>query len=614
MKFVAILILFISVPMYGQNFNLNYSTYHGGQQEELARDIAFDCNGDFVVVGGSASPGFTTTPGVVQEQFSTGIRPEDKDAIITKYDNQGNMLWSTFLGGPNYDRAYAVEIDSAGFIYVAGRCGDGFPVTNCAYQTTFGGDSLAQAQGSSAHYGEQDAFVAKLTPNGEQLVWSTYFGENDMAIFRDIAIDQNGAVYATIQHINKPVSYISSNAYQTTHAGAEDMGIVKFLPDGTDIEWATYFGGSGNDGWGASIRINSLNELVIAATTESNDIPTTQNAYDATFNGNADFYLIKLSNDGTQLLYSTYFGGNDFEGTETHCVMVDQNDDMVISGVSKSMNCPTTTGAYSTTHSGNCDNANPQTTGCWTDYSGDVFAARFDVNGTLQAATLIGGSLGDGGEGVTLDQQGNVVISGGTFSSDFPVTQNAVSTNLGGNADGIICVLSPDLSNLIYSSFIGGSAIDYLHAVEVDPAGNLVTVGSSDSGDYPTMGNTIDASNPSANSQHTVVVTKLNTDNPINYTSCGAHSNSFSDPCSSAGISNSHDLAENITIYPNPSDGMVNILNAPEKVNYTVSTMHGEIVKQGQSVNHIQLPETAGIYLVTLKTRRATIQKKVIRL
>lgn len=612
MKFLAITLLLISFALNGQNFTLNYSTYHGGQQEELARDIAFDCNGNFVVVGGSASPSFTTTPGVIQEQFSTGNRPEDKDAIITKYDPQGNMIWSTFLGGPNYDRAYAVEIDSEGFIYVAGRCGDGFPVTNCAYQTTFGGDSLAQAQGASAHYGEQDAFISKITPDGQQLVWSSFFGENDMAIFRDITIDQSGAVYATIQHINKSVSYISANAYQTNHAGAEDMGIVKFLPDGTDIEWATYFGGSGNDGWGASIRINSLNQLVIAATTESNDLPVTQNAYDQTFNGNADFYLMKLSNDGTQLLYSTYFGGNDFEGTETHCVMVDQNDDMVISGVSKSNNCPTTSGTYATSHSGNCDNANPSTTGCWTDYSGDVFVARFDVNGSLQAATLVGGSLGDGGEGVTIDQQGNVVLSGGTFSNDFPTTPNALSTTKSGNADGIVCVLSSDLTSLIYSSYIGGSAIDYLHAIEVSPEGDIITVGSSDSGDYPILGNTIDGTNPSAGTQHSVVVTRLNTDAPINYTSCGTHSGNFTDPCTA---SLEKEVKETVQMYPNPSSGWVRVSNVRTSDYYIVKNINGQVIQEGtvDSKKKIHLPESDGIYFITIIKEGKVITKKVIK-
>ena len=614
MKSITMIFALISAFSFGQNFNLNYSTFHGGQQEDLARDVAFDCNGDFVVVGGSASPSFTTTAGVVQEQFSTGNRPEDKDAIITKYDSQGNMIWSTFLGGPNYDRAYAVEIDSDGFIYVAGRCGDGFPVTTCAFQTTFGGDSLAQQQGASAHYGEQDAFISKLTPDGQQLVWSSYFGENDMAIFRDIAIDQSGAVYATIQHINKPVSYISPNAYQISYAGAEDMGIVKFLPDGTNIEWATYFGGSGNDGWGASVRINSLNELVIAATTESNDLPTTQNAYDQTFNGNADFFLMKLSNDGTQLLYSTYFGGNDFEGTETHCVMVGQNDEMVISGVSKSSNCPTTNGAYSMTHSGNCDNSNPSTTGCWTDYSGDVFIAKFDVNGSIQAATLLGGSLGDGGEGVTIDQQGNIVVSGGTFSSDFPTTNNALSTTLGGNADGIVSVFSPNLSSLIYSSFIGGSAIDYLHAVEVSPSGDIVSVGSSDSGDYPTMGNTIDGTNPSAGAQHSVVVTRLNTDAPISFTSCGTHSNSFTDPCSPSSLI-SHDQTE-VILYPNPTSGVFNIQRAPKGSMYVLLSSEGKVIKKGSIKENMEitLPEESGVYFVRIINGRNISNKKVIRL
>lgn len=112
------------------------------------------------------------------------------DVFVTKLSPDGDLIWSTYLGGPNYDRAYAVEVDSKGDVYVAGRAGEGFPVTFGVVQEKFGGDNDANTL-----YGKQDGFISKISADGSKLIWSTYFGGFGRGFIRDIDIDVNGRVY-----------------------------------------------------------------------------------------------------------------------------------------------------------------------------------------------------------------------------------------------------------------------------------------------------------------------------------------------------------------------------------------------------------------------------------
>jgi len=102
------------------------------------------------------------------------------------------LQFSTYLGGPNYDRAYAVEVDQDGCVYIAGRAGPGFPATAGAIQPNFGGDIVS---GPSAAYGKQDGFITKLASDGSRLIWSTYFGDDVAGFIRDLDIDLAGDVY-----------------------------------------------------------------------------------------------------------------------------------------------------------------------------------------------------------------------------------------------------------------------------------------------------------------------------------------------------------------------------------------------------------------------------------
>src|SRR4030095_6219416 len=107
---------------------------------------------------------------------------------VMKLRPNGQVIWAGLLGGPGHDRAYAVEVDAQGSIYIAGRAGTAFPVTAGAFQTTFMG-------GSTPLYGTQDGFVCKIAGDASRVIFCSYFGASDERIVRDIAVDQSGNMY-----------------------------------------------------------------------------------------------------------------------------------------------------------------------------------------------------------------------------------------------------------------------------------------------------------------------------------------------------------------------------------------------------------------------------------
>lgn len=460
-----------------------FSTYLGGRGEDTIRDVAVDREGSIYVVGGTNSSDFPVTAGVYQPVFATGGTSVgtagDHDAFVTKLGPNGGIIWSTFLGGPNYDRAYAVEVDDDGNVYVGGRAGDGFPATAGAVQPSFGGDV-----NPARLYGEQDGFVAKLSPDGTQLLWATYFGGDDFSFFRDIDVDASGRVHGVLTRVAHTNPHITPGAFQTALQGGDDGVMVRFSADGSRVEWATYFGGSADDLRTPSIRVHSTGEVYVWGFTDSTDLPTSTDSFDRSYNGGTDEYIAKLSADGRTLVFGAYVGGSDLEFTETHGLMLDAAGNAYVTATTKSTDFPVTPGAFQVTYGGS---AGPNT-GQGTNYPGDAFVAVISVDGrTMLAATYVGGSAGEGPEGIGVDAEGNVYISGATYSADFPTTSDAFQRTIGGAADFFAVKLNSSLTTTLYSTFVGGTGIDYGRSSITDPAGAYYVVGHCQSNDWPTV-------------------------------------------------------------------------------------------------------------------------------
>src|SRR5437867_4193639 len=190
----------------GVNPSLAWSTYVGTPAFDMVRDVAVDPQGDVYAAGGTRGAGLATRAGGFQRAF-----PGNSDAFVMKFSPVGGLLWTTYLGGSAYDRAYAVEIAPDGDVVVAGRAGAGFPVTAGAFQTAFRGGSLPNGA-----YGPQDGFVCRLTPIGQRR-WCSYFGTPDYNVIRDVAVDANGDIYVAASTINGafPASWFRTGFQKT---------------------------------------------------------------------------------------------------------------------------------------------------------------------------------------------------------------------------------------------------------------------------------------------------------------------------------------------------------------------------------------------------------------
>src|SRR5208282_5206125 len=211
------------------------------------------------------------------------------------------LVYSTYLGGSNYDQGSGIAVDGSGNAYGAGfTYSANFPVTAGAFQTTFAGGA---------------AFVTKLNASGSALVYSTYLGGSGGAQAFGIAIDGAGNAYVTGS--SGPNFPITAGAFQTTiNGGFTSVAFVtKLNASGTALVYSTYLGGTGGvpagetDAQAYGIAIDGAGNAYVTGYTLATDFPTTVGAFQTTLTGGSNAFITKLNASGTALLYSTYLGG-----------------------------------------------------------------------------------------------------------------------------------------------------------------------------------------------------------------------------------------------------------------------------------------------------------------
>lgn len=459
-----------------------FSTYLGGSSWEHARDIFADPSGNIFVVGGTASSNFPTTPGAYSTIYNAGVTTGTGvgafgpcDAFVSKFNASGQLLWSTFLGGPAYDRAYAVEVDAAGYVYISGRAGPGLPVTAGAMQPTFAGTTSG-----TSNYGSQNGFVAKFSPDGSQLLWCTYVGTGELV--RDIDIDNDGDVYGLLTQAatssnTMPAAFTGkfANAFRPTAAAGSntECGAVKIKGDGSQVLWATWLGGSGNDSTAASIRVNRATKSpVVLFYTTSTDVVTAGSGAVATNSGLNDLFVAALNSTGSALLYGTYLGGTNDDAMETHSLALDAAGNAYVTSATKSTDFPTTPGTIGTTLKG----------------PSDIGIAKIGTNGQRIVSTYVGGTGGENPDGIYVDSEGRIVVVAESNSTDFPITAaTAFQTTNGGSWDGIMMVLSPDLTTVEYATYIGGTLYDNGRNCYLGQDGSIYLSGGTLSTNFPTL-------------------------------------------------------------------------------------------------------------------------------
>ncbi|TND02582.1 MAG: PDK repeat-containing protein [Bacteroidetes bacterium] len=273
-------------------------------------------------------------------------------------------------------------------------------------------------------------------------------------------------------------------AYQLNFGGgARDIAISKLDPNGSNLIWATYIGGSSDD-YPNSLMTNAAGELYVLGSTSSANYPTTVGCYDNTYNGGgADIALTALNSTGTGAVGSTFVGGSADDGGGTWISFMNGHDAMRgevfldpsgtpwITSYTNSANFPTSGGAFDQT------------------YNGAIDACVFRMNpnlSNLQWSTYLGGTADEMGYGIRTNSSGEAFVCGPTSSSDYPVTVGTYQgTYQGGSCDGYMARFNAAGSALIASSFFGTTQNDANYFLDVDPAGNPYIYGTSNSGTTP---------------------------------------------------------------------------------------------------------------------------------
>jgi uncharacterized protein (TIGR03437 family) len=438
---------------------LVFLTYLGGSKDDGATDVALGADGSIYVTGITNSINFPTSAGVLQRTMAGGgSNPilESGDAFVAKLSANGATLsYSTYLGGPNDEIAYAIAVDAAGNAYIGGNTeSPTFPTTAGAFRSTY-----TPRTPYFSGFISGDGFVAKLNPLGTALVYSSFLGGNHDDFVRDIAIDSSGAAYVT--GFTTSTDFPTTNgAFQTAYRDViqeqfylGEAFVTKFNPDGRGVAYSTLLGGGSTDA-GHGIAVDSLGNAYVAGTTSSANFPTTANAYRtiapgspefdgvtrAVFMG-ADAFVAKLNSTGTALVYSTYFGGSSDEAASG--IALDASGNVHITGATLSANFPVSTDAQQKTFKGAGSDSYRAT--------GDAFIAKLNASGSaVTYATYLGGSADDGGTAIALDSCGNMYASGGSASNDFPTTTGTLKATYTGpvgypNGDGYAIKLASGL-------------------------------------------------------------------------------------------------------------------------------------------------------------------------
>ena len=553
------------------------------------RDVHTDCNGNIVFTGGTASTAFKSSPKTIGLKYNGG----NSDAFIVKVDSAGNPMWSTLVGGNLYDRAYAIEIDDKGFIYIAGRAGTGLQTTPCVLQPNFAGDN-----NPNSAYGIQDGFVAKITPDGASIVWSTYIGCDGRGFVRDIDLDSKGNIWVGLSNASPNFPYITANALQSKATATMNPALIKISSDGKTLLYGTFLSdGVATSAGPTTVRVDKNDNVYFLSHASKNSIPVTSSVFQPKVAGGIDFVVSKFDSSGN-VIFCSFLGGPGNEEVETHSLEIDTAGNVIVAAYTFATGYPITGNAAQSNFAGLRE-------GVITKIAAD--------GSSILASTYLGGSQVDEIQGIGVDKNDNIYVTGRTLSTDFPVTKSTASQPiLAGGSDGHLSVLSPDLSTILYSTFIGGTLNEDLRTCHVDEYGKVYSAGNSASTDYPVI-NPFDSF---LTGTLTGTALLFKPDKLLKPISSCILSNTFKDPCLNTANSSIAKPSSVNPFYPNPTKGILQFnpleFNQVGQIIKIYSPVNGLVkelkLPKNHQINMEHLPN--GVYIINVSNRNYTIIKE----
>ncbi len=432
-----------------------YSTYLTGSYMDGAYAVTASDMTRAYVTGYTSSAEFPATPGAYDTDLDMNMG-YGLDAFVAEFNELGTLpFFITFLGGLDIDYGYGIALDPLKNVYVAGSTSStDFPTTSKAFSKTYGGNS--------------DAFVTKLDASGSFLNYSSFLGGGNVDSATSIAVDAfgNATVTGYTYSTNFPVT-----AFAWDKIGdRKDAFVTKVFWTGEWLAYSTYLGGGGLD-TGYAVAIDQAGNAYITGETRSPDFPTTTNGTDLSLNGSSDAFVTKLNRAGSDLLFSTYLGGESADAG--YSIAVDQSGGVYIAGDTSSPDFNVTNGTYDKTYNGG---------------SSDAFVTKLNMTaGTLNYSTFLGGANSDEARGIAVDGYGVAYVAGETNSSGFPTTKWAYDSHgCSGTWDVFVTKLKSAGDGLVYSSYLASADRDLAHSIALDPQNGFYVVGETNSNSFPT--------------------------------------------------------------------------------------------------------------------------------
>ena len=422
----------IFIMKFTSNGIRHWVTYYGGTHIDFGNSISVDGSNNILITGYTRStdfPLFDMGGGAYFQNTGGGLYEE---AHVLKFNSNGLRLWATYYGGSNMDEGKSITTDGNNNILITGKTGSRyFPLYD---------------PGGGAYYQDSGdfyiTFILKFNSNGVRQ-WATYYGGESWDWGNEIAIDGNNNILITgiTSSSDFPLYNPGGGAYFQDSGGGYnnyDAFILKFNSNGVR-QWATYYGGTDHE-YGYSIATDGSNNILIVGQTWSTDLPVHNpggGAYFQSSNGGGidpfDAFILKFDGNGVRQ-WATYYGG--YSTDVGRSITSDGNDNIIVTGSTISQNFPLQDpggGAY-------FQNTIPGP-------AGDIFILKFNSVGIRYWATYYGGYSQEDSYSITTDQNNNILITGWTASTDFPLFDPGggayFQNSMAGNRDAFILGFRP---------------------------------------------------------------------------------------------------------------------------------------------------------------------------
>jgi len=448
LSFIVTLLVFSQGYAQTTNPEILWATYFGSPGNDFTGQVVTD-EEDNIYMTSTVRFGAPATPGVHQTNHGGG----SSDAMLSKFDKDGDLIWSTYFGGSGKeDSFYALSLMSDGAIVISGITTSNNKIaTQGAHDESYGG-------------GSSDVFIAVFETDGK-LRWATYFGGNGVDGEPSVTIDLDDNIFL-VGYTTSTNGISTMGSFQSVKSGGEDGFLAKFDKDGT-LVWSTYYGGSNSDFLSDVVTDIEGNIYVSGATLSTN--LATQGAFNVVSGGKWDALIVKFDNDGKRI-WSSYYGNS--QDDFAWIINMDKNDNLYVLGYSESLQGIATSGAYSEVNAG----------------KQDIFIAKFTKDGEREWATFIGGESWDAVLGIDFDNNNNFYLAALSKSYSFPITEFSLSdTYQGGEWDAVFMKWTPK-GELVWCTYFGGEGNDRAIGISLDSEQNIVASINTDSKGLATPG------------------------------------------------------------------------------------------------------------------------------